>query len=52
MLEQLILGKLTWDSIPWHTPIVMGAGALMAFAAIAIVGSVIYFGKVRYLWDE
>ena len=51
-LENLIFGKLSLDSIPWHTPIIMGAGAMMVLAALVVVGSVLYFKKAGYLWRE
>ena len=52
MLEQLIFGKLSLDSIPWHTPIIMGAGAVMLLVALVVVSCVLYFGKAKYLWNE
>ncbi|MGA7779446.1 MAG: cytochrome o ubiquinol oxidase subunit I [Paraburkholderia sp.] len=47
-----MFGKLTLDSIPYHEPIIMFAAALMAVGAIAVLGTVTYLGKWRYLWSE
>ncbi|HEY2000558.1 cytochrome o ubiquinol oxidase subunit I [Paraburkholderia sp.] len=47
-----MFGKLTLDSIPYHEPIIMIAAAMMAVAAIAVLGTVTYLGKWRYLWTE
>ena len=47
-----ILGKLTWEAIPFHNPIIMGAGAFMALVVIAVLGSLFYFKKWTVLWTE
>ncbi|MGF6726583.1 cytochrome o ubiquinol oxidase subunit 1 [Paraburkholderia sp. GAS41] len=47
-----MFGKLTLDSIPYHEPIIMMAAAMMAVAAVAVLGTVTYLGKWRYLWSE
>lgn len=47
-----MFGKLTLDSIPYHEPIIMFAAALMAVGAIAVLGTVTYLCKWRYLWSE
>jgi cytochrome o ubiquinol oxidase subunit I len=52
MLEKLLFGKLTLDSIPFHNPIIMGAGGFMALVAIVVIGSLFYFKKWTYLWTE
>ncbi len=52
MLEQILFGNLRLDSIPFQNPIIMGAGALMAVVVIAVVGSITYFKKWKYLWTE
>ena len=45
MLQHLIFGNLTLDAIPFHNPIIMGAGSIMALVAIAVIGSLFYFKK-------
>ena len=52
MQQNLFLGNLTLDAIPYHNPIIMGAGAFMGLIAVAVIGSLFYFKKWKYLWDE
>lgn len=47
-----ILGKLTWEAIPFHNPIIMGAGVFMALVVIATLGGITYFKKWTVLWTE
>jgi cytochrome o ubiquinol oxidase subunit 1 len=47
-----MFGKLTLDSIPYHEPIIMIAAAMMGIGAVAVLGTVTYLGKWRYLWSE
>lgn len=49
---QNILGKLTLEAIPLDQPIVMGAGTFMAICIITIIGSLFYFRKWKWLWNE
>jgi len=52
MLEHLIFGKLTLEAIPYHNPIIMGAGAFMAIVAVIVLGTVTYMRKWKYLWTD
>ncbi len=52
MLEKILLGKLTLSAIPYHNPIVMGAAAFMGLAAVTVIGSLFYFKKWKWLWNE
>jgi cytochrome o ubiquinol oxidase subunit 1 len=52
MLQETLFGKLTLDAIPYHNPIIMGAGGFMALVALAVLGAVFYFKKWTYLWQE
>lgn len=52
MLEHLIFGKLTLDAIPYHNYIIMSAGLFMGLVATVILGSITYFKKWGYLWNE
>lgn len=52
MLEKFIFGNLTLDAIPFHVPIIMGAGAFMALAVLTVLGTITYLGKWKYLWTE
>src|SRR3984885_1960 len=47
-----MFGKLTLDSMPYHEPIIMIAAAMIGIAAVAVLGTVTYLGKWRYLWSE
>lgn len=52
MLEKLLLGNLTLEAIPYHNPIIMGAGAFMGLIAAFVIGSLFYYKKWTYLWNE
>jgi cytochrome o ubiquinol oxidase subunit 1 len=47
-----LLGKLSWSAIPFDQPIIMGAGAFMVLAIVAILSWVTLKGYVPYLWRE
>ncbi|HEV7617882.1 MAG TPA: cytochrome o ubiquinol oxidase subunit I [Burkholderiaceae bacterium] len=47
-----MFGKLTLSAIPFDQPIIMGAGALMVVAALAVLIPLTYFGKWKWLWTE
>mgnify|MGYP000462206121 CR=1 FL=1 len=50
--ENLLTGKLGIDSVPWHEPIIMVAGAGMVGGAILVLGLITYFKQWKYLWTE
>lgn len=52
MLQQLLFGNLTLAAIPYHNPIIMGAGFFMGLIALAVIGALFYFKKWTYLWKE
>ena len=47
-----IFGKLTWDSIPFHDPIILTTFLTATMVAIGVIGAILYWGKVKYLWTE
>jgi cytochrome o ubiquinol oxidase subunit 1 len=47
-----MLGKLTWDAIPWDQPIPLIAGAVVFAVAIGIVAWIVIAGHLPYLWRE
>jgi cytochrome o ubiquinol oxidase subunit 1 len=47
-----LFGKLSWSAIPFDQPIIMGTGAVMALAIIALLSWVVLKGYVPYLWRE
>ena len=51
-LQQWIFGNLTLQSIPYHNPIIMGAGAFMGLVILTVVFTLTYFKKWLYLWNE
>lgn len=52
LLEQLLLGNLRITDIPYNNPIIMDAGAFMGLVAVAVLGSITYLKKWKYLWTE
>ncbi|WP_370515667.1 cytochrome o ubiquinol oxidase subunit I [Kangiella sp. HZ709] len=47
-----MFGKLTWDSFPYHDPILVTTFIVVIIGSIGIIGSILYFGKLKYLWKE
>jgi cytochrome o ubiquinol oxidase subunit I len=52
MLTNLFMGKLTLDAIPFHVPIIMGAGIFMGLVALAVLFLITIYGKWSYIWHE
>ena len=47
-----LFGKLTWESIPLHEPILVATFAAVALGGIVVVGALTYFRLWGYLWNE
>ncbi|MEJ2509802.1 MAG: cytochrome o ubiquinol oxidase subunit I [Gammaproteobacteria bacterium] len=47
-----MLGKLTLSAIPYHNAIIMSGVGFMVLVALAVLGSITYYGKWGYLWHE
>ena len=47
-----IFGKLTWDSIPFYDPIILTTALVVIMVGAGVVGAILYYGKLRYLWEE
>src|SRR5208282_3840127 len=47
-----LLGKLSWNAIPFDQPIVMAATAGMIAAIVVVLGWITLKGYVPYLWRE
>src|SRR5215217_4015092 len=47
-----IFGRLTWDVLPLHEPIVVITFAIVALGGMAVVGALTYFKLWGYLWKE
>jgi cytochrome o ubiquinol oxidase subunit 1 len=42
-LTKLIFGRLTWESLPLHEPILVATFAVVALGGIALLGAITYF---------
>ncbi len=51
-LSELLLGRLTWDAIPFHEPILLGTFIGVAVGGLAVVASITYFGVWGVLWRD
>jgi len=50
--KTLIFGRLGWDAIPWHEPILLATFAAVALGGIALVWAISRFKLWGYLWHE
>lgn len=51
-LAKLIFGRLTWDAIPYHEPILVWTFAVIALVGVGILGWVTKAKAWGYLWSE
>jgi cytochrome o ubiquinol oxidase subunit I len=51
-VQQFIFGRLTWEAIPYHDPILVATFIAVALGGTALMGAVTYYGKWGYLWNE
>lgn len=51
-LTKLILGRLSWDAIPLHEPILIGTFIMVALGAIAVLGAITKFKLWGPLWRD
>ncbi|WP_137931737.1 cytochrome o ubiquinol oxidase subunit I [Mesorhizobium comanense] len=51
-LTKFIFGRLSWDSLPLHEPIVVATFIAVALGGIALLGAITYFKLWTYLWRE
>ncbi len=51
-LTKLIFGRLTWEAIPLHEPILIATFAMVALGGAALLGALTYFRVWGYLWRE
>ncbi len=52
MQTTFLFGRLRWESLPLHEPIVVVTFAVVALGGIALVGALTYFRLWGYLWKE
>ncbi|HWZ48542.1 MAG TPA: cytochrome o ubiquinol oxidase subunit I [Herbaspirillum sp.] len=51
-LIKLIFGRLTWDAIPFHEPILLITFIMVMLGGIALLGVLTYYRAWGYLWRE
>lgn len=49
-LSRLIFGRLSWDAIPFHEPILLGTFAVVALVGIVVLSLLTYFRLWGPLW--
>src|SRR6478609_4583380 len=47
-----LFGRLTWDAVPLHEPILVGTFIVVALGGVAVVAALAYFRLWGYLWTE
>ncbi|HWV04009.1 cytochrome o ubiquinol oxidase subunit I [Ralstonia sp.] len=51
-LANMIFGRLTWEAVPYHEPILLATFAVVALGGLVVVGALTYFRLWGYLWRE
>lgn len=51
-LTQLIFGRLTWESFPYHDPILVATFAAVVLGGLALMGAMTYFRVWGTLWRD
>jgi len=51
-LTKLIFGRLSWESIPYHEPILIGTFAAVALGGIVVLSLITYFRLWGPLWRD
>jgi cytochrome o ubiquinol oxidase subunit 1 len=51
-LTKLIFGRLTWEAIPYHEPILLATFAAVAIGGIAVFALITRYKLWGYLWNE
>ena len=51
-LTKLIFGRLSWDAIPFHEPILLATFCMVALGGVALVGALTYFRVWGTLWRD
>ena len=51
-LTKLLFGRLTWEAIPLHDPILLATFAGVVLGGISIVGALTYFRAWGPLWRD
>ena len=48
-LTQLIFGRLSWDAIPLHDPVIVATFVVVAIGGAALLGALTYYRVWGYL---
>ena len=51
-LTKLIFGRLSWEAIPYHEPILIGTFIMVALGGLVVLGLLTKFKLWGYLWKE
>jgi cytochrome o ubiquinol oxidase subunit 1 len=51
-LVHLIFGRLTWDAIPYHEPILLATFAMVGIGGLVVLGALTYFRFWGTLWRD
>ena len=51
-LTKNLLGRLTWDAIPFHEPILLWTFVAVALGGLAVLGVITYFRAWGVLWRD
>jgi cytochrome o ubiquinol oxidase subunit 1 len=51
-LTKLVFGRLTWEAIPYHEPILLATFAAVVLGGLAILGAITYFKLWGTLWRD
>ena len=51
-LTKLIFGRLSWDAIPFHEPILLATFCMVAVGGLALLGALTYFRVWGTLWRD
>ncbi|MBY0557658.1 MAG: cbb3-type cytochrome c oxidase subunit I, partial [Burkholderiaceae bacterium] len=51
-LTKLILGRLSWEAIPYHEPILIGTFAMVALGTLVVLGLITKFKLWGPLWRD
>nr|WP_288368317.1 cytochrome o ubiquinol oxidase subunit I [uncultured Alcanivorax sp.] len=49
---KLIFGRLTWEAIPFHDPIILSTFAMVALGGVAVLAALTRYKLWGYLWNE
>ena len=52
MLEKLLLGNLTLNAIPYHSAIIMAAGAFMVVVFVGVLSLITFYRQWSYVWND